>query len=177
MTRLVPILLVAALTAGGAAHAQAPAPAAPAVSGADFLTRNAKVAGVVSLPSGLQYKVVQSGPSPVGMSAGLASANSASASSAWTPSLLRVSVCTALAFGAVADLPSPQAKLAVVKTRNSSEVGHLLMRLGCRGGCEMSSGRRGPLATVRSYGTRPVDFDGGALALLGPGMPGSLSCG
>src|SRR5205807_650488 len=64
--RLVPILLVASLAASGAAHAQ-PAPAAPAapaaaVSGADFLAKNAKAAGVVTLPSGLQYKVVASGP-------------------------------------------------------------------------------------------------------------------
>jgi FKBP-type peptidyl-prolyl cis-trans isomerase len=51
-----------ALGAGGAAHAQAPAPAPAAVSGADFLAKNAKAAGVVTLPSGLQYKVVASGP-------------------------------------------------------------------------------------------------------------------
>ena len=63
MKRLVPILLAAALMAGGAAHAQA-APSAPAasVSGADFLAKNAKAPGVVTLPSGLQYKVVASGP-------------------------------------------------------------------------------------------------------------------
>ncbi|HEX2818268.1 MAG TPA: FKBP-type peptidyl-prolyl cis-trans isomerase [Phenylobacterium sp.] len=63
MKRLLPILLVAVLGASGAAYAQAPTPAAPAVvSGADFLARNAHAAGVVTLPSGLQYKVVQSGP-------------------------------------------------------------------------------------------------------------------
>ena len=63
MKRLFPVLLIAALAASGAAHAQ-PAPAAPAasVSGADFLAKNAKAPGVVTLPSGLQYKVVASGP-------------------------------------------------------------------------------------------------------------------
>jgi peptidylprolyl isomerase/FKBP-type peptidyl-prolyl cis-trans isomerase FklB len=59
----------AALLAAGAAQAQstgqttAPAaPAAAAAAPADFLAANAKAPGVVSLPSGLQYKVVQSGP-------------------------------------------------------------------------------------------------------------------
>jgi FKBP-type peptidyl-prolyl cis-trans isomerase len=48
---------------GGVSHAQpAPAAAAPAISGAEFLAKNAKAAGVVTLPSGLQYKVVTSGP-------------------------------------------------------------------------------------------------------------------
>lgn len=68
MQRLVPLALIAALAAG-AAHAQpAPAPAAPptarasTVSGADFLARNAKAAGVKTLPSGLQVKVVATGP-------------------------------------------------------------------------------------------------------------------
>jgi FKBP-type peptidyl-prolyl cis-trans isomerase len=54
----------AALLVGGAAHAQT-APAAPAAAAADpaqFLAANAKAAGVVALPSGLQYKVVTSGP-------------------------------------------------------------------------------------------------------------------
>jgi FKBP-type peptidyl-prolyl cis-trans isomerase len=56
-------VLVAALGAGGPGLAQpAPAPAAPAESGADFLAKNAKAPGVKALPSGLQYKVVQSGP-------------------------------------------------------------------------------------------------------------------
>jgi FKBP-type peptidyl-prolyl cis-trans isomerase len=65
--RLVPIVLATVLGAGGFAHAQ-PAPAAPPtaaappVSGADFLAKNAKAAGVKTLPSGLQYKVVASGP-------------------------------------------------------------------------------------------------------------------
>jgi FKBP-type peptidyl-prolyl cis-trans isomerase len=40
----------------------APAAAAPAQSPADFLAANAKQPGVQTLPSGLQYKVVQSGP-------------------------------------------------------------------------------------------------------------------
>lgn len=59
------ILFAAALLAGSAAHAQTPAAAAPAAPSADpaqFLAANAKAPGVVVLPSGLQYKVVQSGP-------------------------------------------------------------------------------------------------------------------
>jgi FKBP-type peptidyl-prolyl cis-trans isomerase FklB len=61
--RLVPILLICALGASGPACAQAAKPVAAApVSGPDFLARNAHAAGVVTLPSGLQYKVVQSGP-------------------------------------------------------------------------------------------------------------------
>jgi FKBP-type peptidyl-prolyl cis-trans isomerase len=64
--KLIAALFGAALLVGGAAHAQAPAPAAaPAAAAADpaqFLAANAKAPGVVALPSGLQYKVVQSGP-------------------------------------------------------------------------------------------------------------------
>ena len=62
MKRLVPLVLIATLAAG-AAHAQ-PAPAAPptAAANADFLAKNAKAAGVKTLPSGLQYKVLASGP-------------------------------------------------------------------------------------------------------------------
>jgi FKBP-type peptidyl-prolyl cis-trans isomerase FklB len=62
LKRLVPILLVCVLGASGAAYAQPAPAAAAAVSGADFLAKNALAAGVVTLPSGLQYKVVQSGP-------------------------------------------------------------------------------------------------------------------
>lgn len=52
-----------ALMAGGQALAQAPAaPPAPPVPAAQFLATNAKAAGVVVLPSGLQYKVVTAGP-------------------------------------------------------------------------------------------------------------------
>jgi FKBP-type peptidyl-prolyl cis-trans isomerase len=71
-----PLTLAAALIAG-AAHAQvqpsAPpqlnaGPSAAAVAGKAFLEKNAKAPGVVTLPSGLQYKVVTSGakdaPSP-----------------------------------------------------------------------------------------------------------------
>jgi FKBP-type peptidyl-prolyl cis-trans isomerase len=54
-------LFGAALLIGGAAHAQTPAPAA-AADPAAFLASNAKAPGVVSLPSGLQYKVVSAGP-------------------------------------------------------------------------------------------------------------------
>ncbi|HEY4029978.1 MAG TPA: FKBP-type peptidyl-prolyl cis-trans isomerase [Caulobacteraceae bacterium] len=59
------ILFGAALLIGGAAQAQTAAPAAPAAASADptaFLAANAKAAGVIALPSGLQYKVVTSGP-------------------------------------------------------------------------------------------------------------------
>ncbi len=61
MKRLLPLVLIAALGAGGPALAQ-PAPAAPATAGVDFLAKNAKAPGVISLPSGLQYKVVSAGP-------------------------------------------------------------------------------------------------------------------
>jgi FKBP-type peptidyl-prolyl cis-trans isomerase len=57
-------LFGAALLFAGAAHAQAPAaaPAAAATDPAQFLATNAKAPGVVALPSGLQYKVIASGP-------------------------------------------------------------------------------------------------------------------
>jgi FKBP-type peptidyl-prolyl cis-trans isomerase FklB len=64
------LAVTAALAAAGAAHAQqvspppqlnaGPSPAAAA--GKAFLATNAKAPGVVTLPSGLQYKVVTSGP-------------------------------------------------------------------------------------------------------------------
>jgi FKBP-type peptidyl-prolyl cis-trans isomerase len=61
-------LFAAALLAGGAAHAQglaqtdaAPAPAS-ATDVVQYLATNAKAPGVIALPSGLQYKVVASGP-------------------------------------------------------------------------------------------------------------------
>jgi FKBP-type peptidyl-prolyl cis-trans isomerase FklB len=62
--RLSTLILAAALAPGGAAQAQsAPAPAPPpAVVEADFLANNAHAPGVKTLASGLQYKVVQSGP-------------------------------------------------------------------------------------------------------------------
>ena len=62
------VLFAAALLAGGAAHAQglaqndAPAPATSPADIVQFLAANAKAPGVVVLPSGLQYKIVQSGP-------------------------------------------------------------------------------------------------------------------
>lgn len=64
MKRLVPLVMAALLGAGGAAHAQAVAPTPPvaAVDPAAFLALNAKAAGVKVLASGLQYKVVHSGP-------------------------------------------------------------------------------------------------------------------
>ena len=63
MKPLLPVFFALGLAASGIVQAQ-PAPSAPAAApaGADFLARNAKAAGVVSLPDGLQYKVVASGP-------------------------------------------------------------------------------------------------------------------
>ncbi len=70
MRLFAPLAAAAVLAAAGAAHAQQPspppqlnAPASPAaVAGKAFLAKNAKAPGVVVLPSGLQYKVVTSGP-------------------------------------------------------------------------------------------------------------------
>jgi peptidylprolyl isomerase/FKBP-type peptidyl-prolyl cis-trans isomerase FklB len=63
--RLSILAAAAILAAGPAAYAQ-PAPPAPAppsaAETADFLAKNAKAPGVKTLPSGLQYKVVASGP-------------------------------------------------------------------------------------------------------------------
>lgn len=65
-----PLAAAAALAAAGAAHAQVQpsgppqlnAPASPAAAaGKAFLATNAKAPGVVTLPSGLQYKVLTSG--------------------------------------------------------------------------------------------------------------------
>ena len=63
---------LAAFLAAGAASAQTPQPSAPpqlnagpsanALAGKAFLEKNAKAPGVVTLPSGLQYKIVTSGP-------------------------------------------------------------------------------------------------------------------
>jgi FKBP-type peptidyl-prolyl cis-trans isomerase FklB len=60
------LIFAAAVSAGSLAYAQAPAAAlAPAASSdaanAAFLATNAKLPGVVTLPSGLQYKVVTAG--------------------------------------------------------------------------------------------------------------------
>jgi FKBP-type peptidyl-prolyl cis-trans isomerase len=67
--RILPLVIAAALTAGAAqaqpAQAQPPQPpsAKPAaVSGAEFLAKNAREPGVQTWPSGLQVKVVASGP-------------------------------------------------------------------------------------------------------------------
>ncbi len=64
MKRLVPLVVAATLAVGAAAQAQPAPPAAPpsAAAQADFLAKNAKEPGVKTLPSGLQYKVVASGP-------------------------------------------------------------------------------------------------------------------
>ena len=65
------LLVLAALAALAACSPQKKAPGAPADSGAvaknhaagdAFLAKNAKEAGVMTLPSGLQYKVVREGP-------------------------------------------------------------------------------------------------------------------
>jgi FKBP-type peptidyl-prolyl cis-trans isomerase len=62
------ILFAAALLAGGAAHAQGlaqsdgPAAAASPADAVQFMAANAKAPGVVALPSGLQYKVLNTGP-------------------------------------------------------------------------------------------------------------------
>lgn len=57
---------VAALAIAPLAHAQnanpAGAPAVTVIEGTAFLDQNAKAPGVVSLPSGLQYKILKSGP-------------------------------------------------------------------------------------------------------------------
>ena len=71
MRLIAPLALAAVLAAAGAAPAQvtpsAPpqlnaGPSAAATAGKAFLANNAKAPGVVSLPSGLQYKVIASGP-------------------------------------------------------------------------------------------------------------------
>lgn len=56
------LLFCAALLAGGPSLAQAPPAPSAAVDPTQFMTTNAKAPGVTVLPSGLQYKVVQSGP-------------------------------------------------------------------------------------------------------------------
>jgi FKBP-type peptidyl-prolyl cis-trans isomerase FklB len=60
------LVLAVLLGSGGVACAQTPAapPAAAGapVAGADFLAKNSHAAGVRVLPSGLQYKVISSGP-------------------------------------------------------------------------------------------------------------------
>ena len=70
MRLLAPLALAAALAVAGAASAQQAspppqlnaAPSANALAGKAFLEKNAKAPGVVTLPSGLQYRVVTSGP-------------------------------------------------------------------------------------------------------------------
>jgi FKBP-type peptidyl-prolyl cis-trans isomerase FklB len=61
--RLAPLAIAAALlTAGAPALAQPATPAPAPASNAAFLAKTAKEAGVQTLPSGLEYKVVASGP-------------------------------------------------------------------------------------------------------------------
>ncbi len=64
MKALIPLAFAAVLATTASADALAAAPPAPAAASdpAAFLAQNAKAAGVKALPSGLQYKIVQSGP-------------------------------------------------------------------------------------------------------------------
>lgn len=70
MTRFLSLAVAAVVSVAGAAGAAgaqppaapAPEPKAAAVSGADFLAKTAREPGVQTLPSGLEYKVVTSGP-------------------------------------------------------------------------------------------------------------------
>jgi FKBP-type peptidyl-prolyl cis-trans isomerase FklB len=64
---LLPAVLLGAALLGSGGMACAQTPAAPAAasapaSGVDFLAKNSHAAGVRVLPSGLQYKVISSGP-------------------------------------------------------------------------------------------------------------------
>lgn len=63
LLKLIPALMFsAALLAGGQALAQAPAARPAPVEAGQFMATNGKAPGVTTLPSGLQYKVVQAGP-------------------------------------------------------------------------------------------------------------------
>ena len=62
MTRRWMIAALAALTISACAPDRAKIAAAAMDEGRTFLATNAKAPGVVTLPSGLQYKVVKSGP-------------------------------------------------------------------------------------------------------------------
>lgn len=62
MTRRWMIAALAVLTISACAPDRAKIAAAAMDEGRTFLTANAKAQGVVTLPSGLQYKVVKSGP-------------------------------------------------------------------------------------------------------------------
>lgn len=63
MKRLLPLTIIAVLAAAGGAEAQSSGAAAPATSANEtFLAKNAAAPGVRTLASGLQYKVLQSGP-------------------------------------------------------------------------------------------------------------------
>jgi FKBP-type peptidyl-prolyl cis-trans isomerase len=70
MVNFASLALGLALVTGSSAAAQAPVvspppsvtPSPAAAAGAAFLAANAKAPGVVTLPSGLQYKVITSGP-------------------------------------------------------------------------------------------------------------------
>jgi FKBP-type peptidyl-prolyl cis-trans isomerase FklB len=66
------LILAAAVSAGSVAYAQAPAaaPASAQTANADYLAKNGKLPGVVTLPSGLQYKVVAAGKAGASPKAG-----------------------------------------------------------------------------------------------------------
>ncbi len=61
MNRLIVLMFFCLAGFAGPAAAQ-PAPPAGAGASSDFLATNARAPGVKTLPSGLQYKIVQSGP-------------------------------------------------------------------------------------------------------------------
>lgn len=60
--KILPLALAAALLSSAAPALAQTAAASPQVPAAEFLARNAKQPGVALLPSGVQYKVLASGP-------------------------------------------------------------------------------------------------------------------
>jgi peptidylprolyl isomerase/FKBP-type peptidyl-prolyl cis-trans isomerase FklB len=62
MFRRFAVAIVVVLTMAGCHPKSQPKPAADSGANAAFLAKNAKEPGVVTLPDGLQYKIVSSGP-------------------------------------------------------------------------------------------------------------------
>lgn len=62
MYRRLAVIVVAALSLAACHPKAQPKPPADTGANAAFLAKNAKEAGVVTLPDGLQYKIVSSGP-------------------------------------------------------------------------------------------------------------------